>query len=221
LEHAKKLEGMKDGAYDSARLQGQISLLKKENAEAIKFFEKANQLKPNQANLILAYFTALTQDNRFADAERVGKDLIAKQKDYGPIYDLLYVQYMLRKQPVEAEQVLRQKVENNSKSVQFILQLAAHYAGQSRSAELEQTMARLNDEKTFLDGHLAAGDFYYLRLREFDHARQQYEAGLKAFPNEKLTYEKRLVELYAATNRGDDANKLLAQVLKEKPDDQE
>ena len=43
-------------------------------------------------------------------------------------------------------------------------------------------MNRLNDEKTFLDGHLAAGDFYYLRLREFDHARQQYDAGLKAFP---------------------------------------
>ena len=29
------------------------------------------------------------------------------------------------------------------------------------------------------------------------------------------------MELYAATNRGDDANKLLAEVLKEKPDDQE
>jgi len=117
--------------------------------------------------------------------------------------------------------VLKQKVENNPKSVQFILQLAAHYAGQNRPSELEQTMARLNDEKTFPDGHLASGDFYYLRLREFEHARQQYDAGLKAFPKEKLTYQKRLVELYAATNRGDDANKLLAEVLKEKPDDQE
>ncbi len=221
LEHTKKLETMKDGAYDAARMQGQIALLKKENPQAIAFFEKANQLKPNQPNLILAYFTALTQDNQFPRAEAVAKELISKQKDYGPIYDLLYVQYMLRKMTPEAEEVLKQKMENNPKSTQFILQLAAHYAGQSRTADLEQTMARLNDEKSFLDGHLAAGDFYYLRLREFDHARQQYEAGLKAFPNEKLTYEKRLVELYAATNRGDDANKLLAQVLKEKPDDQE
>lgn len=221
LEHAKKLGAMKDGAFDSARMQGQIALLKKDAPAAIAFFEKANQLKPNQANMILAYFTALTQDNQFAKAEGVARDLISKQKDYSPIYDLLYVQYMIRKMPVEAEEVVKLKSTNNPKNVQFILQLAAHYAGQNRAAELEQTMARLNDEKTYLDGHLMAGDFYYLRLREFDKARQQYEAGLKAFPNEKLTYQKRLVELFASTNRGDDANRLLAQVLKEKPDDQE
>ena len=131
LEHAKKLATMKDGAYDSARMQGQIALIKKQTPEAITFFEKANQLKPDQANLILALFAALTQDNQFPRAEGIAKNLISKQKDYGPIYDLLYVQYMLRKQPVEAAQVLKQKVDNNPKSVQFVLQLAAHYAGQA------------------------------------------------------------------------------------------
>ena len=29
-------------------------------------------------------------------------------------------------------------------------------------------------------GHLLAGDFYFFRLREFDLAKQQYEAGMAA-----------------------------------------
>ena len=63
---------------------------------------------------------------------------------------------------------------------------------------LEQTMARLNDEKVFPDGHLAAGDFYFLRARDFGRAQEQYEAGARAFPKERATYQKRLVELLAS-----------------------
>ena len=38
-------------------------------------------------------------------------------------------------------------------------------------------MQKLNDEKEFPEGHLLAGDFFFFRVREFDHAQQQYEAG--------------------------------------------
>ncbi|MEI9811891.1 MAG: tetratricopeptide repeat protein [Acidobacteriota bacterium] len=221
LEHAKKIATLKDGEYDATRMQGQIALLHRELPDAVKFFERANQLKPDQAPLLLAYFAALAQNDQFPRAETVAKDLIAKQKTYAPIYDALYSQYMYRKMVPEAESIIRQKTANNPTNTQYVLQMAAHYASQNQPALLEQTMTRLNDEKSFLDGHLVAGDFYYLRLREFDHARQQYEAGLKAFPKEKATYQKRLVELYAATNRGEDANRLLAEVIKDKPDDPE
>jgi hypothetical protein len=44
-------------------------------------------------------------------------------------------------------------------------------------------LIKLNDEKAFPEGHLIAGDFYFFRLREFDSAQRQYEAGIKAFPN--------------------------------------
>jgi tetratricopeptide (TPR) repeat protein len=75
------------------------------------------------------------------------------------------------------------------------------------------------DEKAYPEGHLLAGDFYFFRLREFDHARQQYEAAIKAFPKDKALYQKRLVELYATTGKNNDANELLATLIKENPKD--
>ncbi len=220
-ERAAKLLTMKNGAYDGYRMLGQIALLRKEPAEAVTNLEKANQAKADQPPLILAYFTALVQNEQFAKAESVARELLAKHKDYAPIYDLLYVQYATRKQLPEAEAILRLKSQNNPNNAEFVLQLAVHYASMRDIPTMEKTMALLNDEKRFPNGHLSAGDFYYLRLREFDHAKEQYEAGLKAVPKDKATYQKRLVELFAATNRNNDANKLLAEVLKDSPDDSE
>mgnify|MGYP003341826479 FL=1 len=89
----------------------------------------------------------------------------------------------------------------------------SHYAGTANRAGLDQTIGRLNDEKKFPDGRVSAGDFYFLRLREFDHAQEQYEAGARAFPKDKAMYQKRLVELFASSNRNAEAKKLLDEVL--------
>lgn len=218
---ATKLVGLKDGSFDGYRVLGQVALIRKDAPEAIKNFNEADKVKPNQPQIRLANFSALVMNNQFPEAEKLALDLIEKQKDYAPIYDLLYVQYATRRQLAEAEQLLVRKAEYNPKSAQYILQLAAHYAGTNNRPGLDQAMAKLNDEKAFQEGHLAAGDFYFLRLREFARAEEQYQAGLKAFPKEKITYQKRLIELFAQTNRVPDANKLLAEVLKEHPDDAE
>lgn len=220
-ERALQLVKMKDGAYDGYRMLGQIALLDKQPAEAVRNLELANKAKPGQAPLILAYFTALVQNDQFPQAEVAAKSLIAKQKDYAPIYDLLYVQYATRKQLPDAEGVLQLKSANNPTNSEYVLHLAMHYAASQQPAKMNEVMQRLNDEKAFSNGHLAAGDFYYLRLREFEKAREQYEAGMKALPKEKATYQKRLVELYAATNRNDEANKILAQVFKDNANDPE
>ena len=80
-------------------------------------------------------------------------------------------------------------------------------------------MRTLTDEKQFPDGHLLAGDFYFFRLREFELAKQQYEAGMAAFPKDKAVYQKRLVELYATTGNNAQANQLVDALLKENPKD--
>lgn len=225
LEDAKgratKLLALKDGSFDGHRLLGQIALIRKDSAEAVRQFEEAEKVKPGQAPLRLAYFMALVQAGRFPEGEAVAQALIEKEKTYAPIYDLLYVQYATRQQLPQAEEVLKKKSENNPTSATFALQLATHYAVTNNRPALDATMARLNDEKSFVDGHLASGDFYFLRLREFNRAQEQYEAGAKAFPKEKTTYQKRLVELFASTNKNDEANKILAEVLKATPDDGE
>jgi tetratricopeptide (TPR) repeat protein len=80
-------------------------------------------------------------------------------------------------------------------------------------------VAKLNDEKTYPEGHLLAGDFFFFRVRSFDRALQQYQAAMKAFPKDKAVYQKRMVELYAATGKNTEANELLAALLKDNPKD--
>ena len=219
--HAEKLVKIKGGEFDGERILGSISLLENQPAEAVAHFQKAYAIKADDPSFTSNYFVALTLNNQFPEAEALAKGLIAKNKTFGPIYDLLYTQYVQRKSLPEAEAILKLKSENDPTNVQNVLTLATFYAGTNQREKMDAAITRLNDEKTFAQGHLAAGDFYFLRMHDFDHAQKQYEAGIQADPKGKLTYQKRLIELFASTNRGDEANKLMAEVLKAAPDDQE
>jgi tetratricopeptide (TPR) repeat protein len=63
------------------------------------------------------------------------------------------------------------------------------------------------------------GDFFFYRIRQYDRAEQEYQAGIKSMPKDKPVYQKRLVELLATMGRSQDANNLLATILKENPKD--
>ncbi len=206
-------------SFDGHRLRGQVALLGKDSAEAVKEFEKANQVKPLQTDLVLVYFQALVLNNQFPEAEKLANELIAKEKAYSPMYDLLYVQYARQNNVPAAEALLKLKVANNPTQARYLVQLAGHYYFTGKKAEMDQVMQQLNDEKKFPEGHLLAGDFYYQRLRDADQGRAQYEAGAKAFPKEKAVYQKRLVELFAQTGKNQQANELLAAILKDDPKD--
>ncbi len=53
-ELSGKLLQQNPNSYDGHRIQGQIALLAKNAPEAVKEFEKANAIKPNQPNLVVA-----------------------------------------------------------------------------------------------------------------------------------------------------------------------
>jgi len=219
-ELAEKLVQLDPKSYDGHRLLAQLALLEGKPQEAIDQFALANAAKPNTPALVTMYFEALVKNNQFPEAEKLARALIASDKSYSPIYNVLYVQYMRQKNPDAAEELLKLKLANNPTKAAFILDLAQHYYMTSRRADLDVMMQRLNDEKAFPEGHLLAGDFYFFRLHELDHAQDQYETGVRDFPKEKVTYQKRLVELFAneaAKNR--EANQLLAEILKENPKD--
>jgi tetratricopeptide (TPR) repeat protein len=215
---AKLLQQNPD-SFDGHRLVGQVDLLKKDPKAAIPEFEKANQARPFQTDLVLVYFQALVLDDRFPEAEKLAYQLIDKEKTYAPIYDLLYVQYAKQKNVEAGEKLLKMKVANNPTQSKYLVQLAGHYFYTGKQPEMDAVIQQLTDEKKFPEGHLLAGDFYNFRLRRPDDARTQYEAGIKAFPKDKATYQKRLVELYASTGKNQQANDLLAQILKDNPKD--
>lgn len=216
---ADRLLALEEGAYDGHRIKGQIAMLDKDPAESVRELESALKLKPSVSALSAAYFGALVLANRFEDGERVALELIQRDKTFSPIYDLLYEQYAQRKRTADAERLYVMKVQNNPDNGMYLLQLATHYALTGNRDAMNQTVEKLTDTARYPDGRLMAGDFYFLRLREFDRARQQYETGLKELPEQKSIFKKRLVELYANTNRSNDANRLLDELLKEDPKD--
>jgi len=207
-------------SYDGHRILAQMALLGGKPADAIKEFEAANAAKPNTPELVTMYFEALVRNDQFPEGEKIAWDLLDKQKTYAPIYNALYVQYMRRNQREQAEKVIKLKVENNPKRANYVLELAQHYYLTNRRPEMDAVIQRLHDDKTYPEGHLLAGDFFFFRVRELEHAQDEYEAGMKAFPKEKVLYQKRLVELFAnQTAKNRDANNLLAEILKENPKD--
>jgi tetratricopeptide (TPR) repeat protein len=206
-------------SFDGHRLMGQAALESKDPAGAIQEFAKANAIKPNSPEVVMVYFQALVVNQQMAEAEKLARDLIASQKAYSPIYDLLYIQYMRSNRTDDAEQLLKLKIANNPQKANYQLQLAQHYFALNRTADMDAIVQKLNDEKAFPEGHLLAGDFFFFRVRSFDRAQQQYEAAMKAFPKDKAVYQKRIVELYATTGKSREANELLAAVLKDNPKD--
>jgi tetratricopeptide (TPR) repeat protein len=215
-----KLVHLDAKSYDGHRILAQIALVGNKPDEAVKEFEIANAAKPNTPELVTMYFEALVRNNQFPEGEKLAWDLVEKQKNYAPIYNTLYVQYMKRNQPDQGEKVLKLKVENNPQRANYAIELAQHYYLTNHRPQMDAMIQRLHDEKTYPEGHLLAGDFFFFRLRELDHAQDEYEAGMKAFPKGKVTYQKRLVELFAnQTAKNRDANNLLAEILKDNPKD--
>ena len=206
-------------SYEGHRLNGQLALMDNDPAKAVKEFDAASRIRPDQINISLAHFQALSANNQHAEAEKLARAVIARDKTFAPMYDALYVEFQRLNKPSEAEGVIRQKVENNPKQSTYVLQLVSHYYTAKRFDDMEAVIRRLADEKQFPDGHMLAGDFFFMRAREFDRAQREYEAGIKAVPKDKGAYQKRLVELFATTGKNADANQLLATVLRDNPKD--
>ena len=206
-------------SFDGHRIKGQLALISGKPADAVPEFEKANAAKPLAPELVISYFEALAFTNRMPEAEKLAHDVIASHKNFSPMYDLLYIQYMRKNKTDEAEQVLKQKIDANPNQAQYLLQLAQHYYLLQRRPELDAVIQRLSDEKKFPEGHLLAGDFFLFRAREYDRAKEQYQIAMKDFPKDKALYQKRMVELYAAHGDNQDARSMLNTVLKDNPKD--
>jgi tetratricopeptide (TPR) repeat protein len=217
-ELADKLVTQNPKSFDGHRILGQLALVRRNPKDAIAEFEIANTIQPNQSDVVLVYFQALNAADRFPEAETLALNFLKKEKSYAPMYDGLYVEYVRRKRFQDAEELYKQKSANNPKNAGYVIQLASHYFYTKQRPEMVATLQRLDDEKTFTEGHILAGDFY-MRIREFDTAQKEFEAGEKASSKEKSSYQKKLVELFYASNRPKEANDLLAEIIKNDPKD--
>lgn len=200
-------------SFDGLRLKGYVALAERDVLEAIKAFEGANQVKPNQPDLVLALVQALLAANRAPEAEQLALATINQHKQYGPLYDILYSHDLQTQRLADAENLLKRKIENNPKNSDYILQLAFHYYLTNRRGEMAATLLRITqDPKTYPKGHLQVGDFY-LKTRDFDQALKVYREGETVDTADRPAYDRRMAEILAMQGKTDEATKLLTQVL--------
>ncbi len=208
-------------SFQRERLDGYLALFANDLKQAGVHFEKANRLKPNQADLVLIYMQVLSNEGRTLEAEKLALDMIKSDPKALTIYDALFVAYVKAKRMEEAEKMLRAKLENNPTLPDGYLQLAAHYYSTNRRPEMLQTLSRLSSNpKDFPKGSMLVGD-YFVRVRDYDAAIANYTEGVKKNDSEKHAYQKRMVEVMVRQNKKDDAVRLIGEILKADPQDNE
>ena len=221
-EMSDKLKQKDPNSYDGFRLAGYYEMLHdKDLKAALADFQKANQTKPYQPEVITMLVQLLMSQNEAPEAEKLAKELIQRNKTYDKIYDVMYSYYIRSKRVDDAEALLKQKIANNPTRGNFLTQLAFHYYLTRRKADMLATLSRLtSDSKAFPNGHLLAGDYYYT-IRDFDAAIDQYRQGEKDDSKQKPLYQKKLVEALTMRGKTDEASKVVAELLKQNPNDPE
>lgn len=206
-------------SFDALRMKGNLALLDRKADQAIVFFKKANEIQPLQEFLVIGYAQALIDNGQPDEAVALGRQLIAKKKDFAPIYDLLYRNAMANKRESEAEAVLKEKAQNNPGKPEAALQLAAHYARGGKTEAMQSTLQSiLAAQPAVPKAHAVVGDFY-IRMRNLDQALAVYEQGLKASPDQSNTLQVRIASVRVVQNRMDEALTILDGVLAKAPAD--
>ena len=206
-------------SFEGLRFKGSIAMIDRKPREAIAYLQRAASLKPMNTAVVVDLAQAFLQNNQPAEAERIALEAIERDKTYGPLYDLLYVQYLSTRRPADAESILLKKASNNPKRADYILGLARHYTAANRSKEAAAALARMLDNpKEFPLVYLQTGEFY-LKHGNLDEALRLFEKGAQVYPKDKLLYQKGIVNVLLGKGRAEEARKIVEEILKEHPDD--
>jgi tetratricopeptide (TPR) repeat protein len=210
----KSFEGLRERAY--------LAMTDGKREESIALFRRALQVNPNDAIGTTALIQNLILTGQDKEAEKVGLDLIAKQKAYGHVYDVLYQMYLKQNRPLDAENILKAKANNNPAQGAYLLELASHYARGQKTAEMQATLDRLlNDPKHFPQARMWVGDFY-ITLHNYPEAVRYFEEGVRSSKDaDKVAYQKRAADALLAEGKGAQASSTVDQIVQETPNDKD
>jgi tetratricopeptide (TPR) repeat protein len=208
-------------SFPGLRIKGYLALLESRPAEAAGYFQRASQQRPEQGDVAISLVNSLFLDRREAAAEQVARQYIQGHKNYAPAYDVLYVYYTNHNRPAQAEDILKLKVANNPDEPDYISQLAhLYWTAGKQSQGLDLLAKMLENPKHPVQTHLAAGDFYG-SIAHWDEAKQQFEQGLRAAPDQAVAFQKKIVNVLLIQGNKDQAALLVDEILKKAPQDEE
>ena len=217
----KQMEGIAANDFATLRLGGNLALAQGDRRKAIDLLAKANALKPDDPGLAGLLAQTMMTENRGKEAEQLALKTLEKQPAAGRLYDLLYFYYRGNKRDADAESLLKTKIAKNPKAAGYRVQLAMHYLSLNRRADADAALQQiLDDPASFPLGQLSVGSFR-AQIGDTAGALRLFEAGAKAGPADKLVYQKAIIGLLMIERRTGEAEKLVDEVLKEKPKDVE
>lgn len=232
-DNCKRLLKRDPKSFDGHRLTGDLHMArsvmalktaKREEAadllkSAVAEYELANATKGGDEGVLSQLARANAALGEYAKAESLYKQIIDKNKTFQAAYSELYKLFLFQRKVQEGEQTLKSAFQNNPKQFGFLTTLALHYSMTGRHddmvAVLQQVKQHANE---FEQAYLVVGDFY-LRIGDGDTAVREYKEGLAKDPKKKVSYQKRMIEVYMRQGRRGDAADLNAQILKDDPND--
>ena len=207
--------------YDDFRLRGYLALADKKVKEGIGYFEQANQLRPGQPEVVANLMAALIQDQQFGEAEKLGEDMIRRDKSNGPVYDGLYSAYLGTHDLQGAEDVLKRKAANNPKQAEYALELARYYTRVQRGSDATAIIKRLLEHAADFPRIYSQTAHFYVDAGNWEEAKRLYEEGIKQDPKNKIEYQKQLTAVLLAQGKSEEAAQMVDATLQEAPKDAE
>jgi tetratricopeptide (TPR) repeat protein len=182
-------------------------------------YRKADRINPGQQGTSMQLARSLAIKRNFAEAEKLYRSVIEKDKTSQSAYAELYRLFLFQNRPAEGEQVLKLAYQNNPKQPDFLAMLAMHYIGQGRNGEVrgvvQQIKAHAGD---FERAYLRTGELY-LRMGDRDAAVREYREGIARDPKKTSTYLKRVAEVLLQQGKRAEAAEANSQILKDNPKD--
>jgi len=203
-------------SWDGLRLKGLVAMLDRRYADAITAFRAAAQVKPNQSEVTQPLMEAMVANGQGADAEKEGREYLAHDPHFAPVYDTLYRWYMQSHNDTAAENLLKQKIAANLTVADYRLQLASHYLRAKNPAQMKATLDGMaGDSKNFPDALMTAANFYAANGL-YDDAIAYLNSGAKN-EKDKTKYQQRTAEILAQAGHPDQAMGLIKEILKGDP----
>ncbi|MFN7992773.1 MAG: tetratricopeptide repeat protein [Bryobacteraceae bacterium] len=229
----KELLQRDPNSYDGHRLSGDLDFVRAQTSfhsgrpeemqkllnESIAEYRQAASIKTPGENLTMQMARAFAANKQFSESEQLYKGLIDKNKAFVPAYTELYNVYRIQNKNAEAEQTLKTAAANNPKSVNFLVTLANFYSINNRHDDMVAVLNRIKaHSKDFDRAYLTVGDFYF-RTGDSDQAIREYKEGMANEPNQKSTYQKRIIEVYMRQGKRNEAADMNAEILRANPKD--
>lgn len=204
-------------SYHGQRLTGFISVARNDLPKALVAFEKANQARPDQPDLLFAWAQTLMQSKETAKAEAVTRRIIEKNPRFAPAYDFLIVACMKTNRQADADRVMALKLKNNPNVADFVIQQAGYYFATQRRDQAESVLQSLLARgKEMPDGRMKVGDFY-ARMRDYGKALSIFSDGYKHGGPQANDYHVRMALTQIASGHRMEAMQTVQAVLKDDP----